>query len=284
MEARGRSPAAASSAWSCPTGCCPGRRSAPIGPVSPSGVIVKPPLGLSPAGGGRRGPRPRSPAGPRSSRTTRRWAIRPWCPLAERVRAVAKVLEPGVVYCPNVTGPSAGLIDRARMAVDLGATGAARRTRSPRASTRLVALREADLGRADLRPPGRVGTVGPQPVVRPDGRRPGPPAPPVRGRLRRGRRFRRHAVRVRRRGARQPGRPPGRAAARPVRPSPPWAAGWAPTDVRAQVGRGRRRRAAAPPRLEGLRRGRAGWRRPSGARSTACDPAHDRVARRLRSA
>ncbi|MDP9070380.1 MAG: RuBisCO large subunit C-terminal-like domain-containing protein [Actinomycetota bacterium] len=47
----------------------------------------------------------------------------PWCPLADRVRAVAKVCDPSVTYCANVTGPSAMLLDRARRAVDLGATG-----------------------------------------------------------------------------------------------------------------------------------------------------------------
>ncbi len=47
----------------------------------------------------------------------------PWCPLEDRVRAVAGVLRPGVVYCPNVTGPSATLLDRAARAVELGATG-----------------------------------------------------------------------------------------------------------------------------------------------------------------
>jgi len=46
-----------------------------------------------------------------------------WCPLDERVRAVAKALEPGVVYCPNVTGSSVTLVDRARRVVELGATG-----------------------------------------------------------------------------------------------------------------------------------------------------------------
>lgn len=46
-----------------------------------------------------------------------------WCPLDERVRAVAKVLAPGVVYCPNITGPSSTLAGRARRVVDLEVTG-----------------------------------------------------------------------------------------------------------------------------------------------------------------
>jgi len=108
------------------------------------GVIVKPPLGLSPpevadvaraavAGG----------AGFVKDDET--LGDPPWCPLVDRVRAVVEVLEPGVVYCPNVTGPSATLLERARTAVDLGATGL---LVNPFAQglDGLVALREAALG------------------------------------------------------------------------------------------------------------------------------------------
>lgn len=86
------------------------------------GLIFKPALGLSPrkmgdvaraaVAGGARFLKDDEILGDRSS-----------CPLAERVRAVAKALEPGVVYCPNVTGPPLTLLDRARTAVDSGATG-----------------------------------------------------------------------------------------------------------------------------------------------------------------
>jgi ribulose 1,5-bisphosphate carboxylase large subunit-like protein len=104
-----------------PDGLLPGPAfGAPAGDVV--GVIVKPALGLSPAevgdvaraavAGGARFVKDDEIAGDRAS-----------CPLAERVRAVAKALEPGVVYCPNVTGPPLTLLDRARAAVDLGATG-----------------------------------------------------------------------------------------------------------------------------------------------------------------
>lgn len=108
------------------------------------GVIVKPPLGLTPAevagvarvaiGGGARFVKDDETLGDP-----------PWCPLAERVGAVAKVLEPGVVYCPNVTGPSATLLDRARRAVDLGATGLLVNPFAQGLGS-LVALREAGLG------------------------------------------------------------------------------------------------------------------------------------------
>ena len=46
-----------------------------------------------------------------------------WCPLEERVKAVAAACGRSVVYCPNVTGPSDGLVERALRAVELGATG-----------------------------------------------------------------------------------------------------------------------------------------------------------------
>ena len=46
-----------------------------------------------------------------------------WCPLEDRVRAVAAALPPSVVYCANVTGPVDTLVDRARRVVEAGATG-----------------------------------------------------------------------------------------------------------------------------------------------------------------
>jgi ribulose 1,5-bisphosphate carboxylase large subunit-like protein len=45
-----------------------------------------------------------------------------WCPLADRVRAVAEVLPATVRYAPNVTGPVDSLLARAERAVELGAT------------------------------------------------------------------------------------------------------------------------------------------------------------------
>ena len=69
----------------------------------------------------------------------------PWCPLAERVKAVAGACERAVTYCPNVTGPSATLLDRARRAVDLGASGVMVNAFAQGLDA-VVALREAGLG------------------------------------------------------------------------------------------------------------------------------------------
>lgn len=45
-----------------------------------------------------------------------------WCPLEERVRAVAAALPDGVLYAANVSGPVESLLGRAARAVELGAT------------------------------------------------------------------------------------------------------------------------------------------------------------------
>jgi ribulose 1,5-bisphosphate carboxylase large subunit-like protein len=68
-----------------------------------------------------------------------------WCRLEDRVRAVAAVLRPGVVYCPNVTGPTASLIPRAARAVELGATGLMVNALAQGLDS-VLALRQADLG------------------------------------------------------------------------------------------------------------------------------------------
>ena len=133
------------------------------------GVIVKPALGLTPAevagvaraavAGGATFVKDDEISGDRRS-----------CPLAERVRAVAAVLEPGVVYCANVTGPAPTLLDRARRAVDLGATGLLVNPFGQGIAS-LVALREAELGvplfahRAGSGPWARNPDVGPTGAV-----------------------------------------------------------------------------------------------------------------------
>lgn len=108
------------------------------------GVIVKPSLGLSPAGvadvvaaavGG----------GARWVKDDEVLADPPWCPLEERVRSVVPRLEAGVVYFANVTGPAAGLADRARKVVELGATGVMVAA-VPQGLDGVVALRRAELG------------------------------------------------------------------------------------------------------------------------------------------
>ena len=68
-----------------------------------------------------------------------------WCPLEDRVRAVAAVLRPGVVYCPNVTGPTATLLARAARVVELGATGLMVNAFAQGLDS-VLALRQADLG------------------------------------------------------------------------------------------------------------------------------------------
>jgi ribulose-bisphosphate carboxylase large chain len=69
----------------------------------------------------------------------------PWCRLEERVRAVVSVLANGTIYCPNVTGPSASLLDRARRVVELGATGVMVNAFTQGLDA-VLALRTAELG------------------------------------------------------------------------------------------------------------------------------------------
>ena len=68
-----------------------------------------------------------------------------WCPLEERVRAVAAVLPDGVRYAANVTGPVESLLSRARRAVELGAS-AVMVNAFAQGLDSLRALREAELG------------------------------------------------------------------------------------------------------------------------------------------
>ena len=68
-----------------------------------------------------------------------------WCPLEERVRAVAAAIPESVRYAPNVTGPVDGLLRRAERAVELGASALMVNAFAQGLDT-LRALREADLG------------------------------------------------------------------------------------------------------------------------------------------
>ncbi|MGI8803827.1 MAG: RuBisCO large subunit C-terminal-like domain-containing protein [Solirubrobacteraceae bacterium] len=71
----------------------------------------------------------------------------PICPLEDRVRAMVEVLtdHPGVVYCPNVTGPSGTLVQRAARVVELGATGVMVNAFAQGLDS-ILSLRQADLG------------------------------------------------------------------------------------------------------------------------------------------
>ena len=152
-----------------PEGLLPGPAFGAVGPPVTVGVIVKPPLGLRPSEVADVA-RAAVAGGAGFLKDAETLGDPPWCPLAERARAVAKVLEPGVVYCPNVTGPSVTLLDRARAAVDLGATGL---LVDPFAQglDSLVALREAGLEvplfahRAGSGPWARNAAFGPSGAV-----------------------------------------------------------------------------------------------------------------------
>src|ERR687887_223797 len=83
------------------------------------GAIVKPPLGLAPrefaetAAALVRG-------GAELIKDDELLGDQEWCPLEERVRAVAAAIPEGVRYAANVTGPVDGLLRRAERAVVLG--------------------------------------------------------------------------------------------------------------------------------------------------------------------
>jgi ribulose-bisphosphate carboxylase large chain len=108
------------------------------------GVIVKPSLGLVPADVGDVA-RAAVASGAVFVKDDEILGNPEWCPLDERVRAVAKALEAGVVYCANITGPSVTLVERARRVVDLGATGVMVNAFAQGLDS-VLALRQADLG------------------------------------------------------------------------------------------------------------------------------------------
>jgi ribulose 1,5-bisphosphate carboxylase large subunit-like protein len=108
------------------------------------GVIVKPALGLTPPEVGEVA-RAAVAGGAGFIKDDEILGDPDWCPLTARVAAVARVLEPGVVYCANVTGRATSLVDRARQAVALGATGIMVNAFA-QGLDGLLALREAELG------------------------------------------------------------------------------------------------------------------------------------------
>lgn len=78
-----------------------------------------------------------------------------WCPLVDRVRAVAARLPEGILYAANVSGSADGLVDRAKAAVDAGATALMVNV-GTQGLDAVRALRCLDLGRPILA--HRVGT------------------------------------------------------------------------------------------------------------------------------
>lgn len=86
------------------------------------GVIVKPSLGLSP-GAVAGVVAAATGAGARFVKDDELLGDPEWCPLEERVKAVADVLPDGATYCANVTGPAETLVERAGRVVESGATG-----------------------------------------------------------------------------------------------------------------------------------------------------------------
>jgi ribulose-bisphosphate carboxylase large chain len=114
------------------------------GPGNAIGVIVKPSLGLSPMEVAETA-RVAVAAGATFVKDDETLGDPAWCPLEDRVRAVAAVLGPGVVYCANITGPTASLLDRARRVIELGATGVMVNAFAQGLDS-VLALREATLG------------------------------------------------------------------------------------------------------------------------------------------
>jgi ribulose 1,5-bisphosphate carboxylase large subunit-like protein len=108
------------------------------------GAIVKPPLGLAPrefaetAAALARG-------GADLIKDDELLGNQDWCPLEERVRAVAAAIPAGVRYAANVSGPVDGLLRRAERAVELGAS-ALMVNAFAQGLDALRLLRETDLG------------------------------------------------------------------------------------------------------------------------------------------
>lgn len=105
------------------------------------GAIVKPSLGLSPAEVAATAAQLHA-AGADLVKDDELLGDPDWCPLAERVRAVAAE---GVTYAANITGPVESLLERARRVVALGA-GALMLNAFAEGLDALRALRAAELG------------------------------------------------------------------------------------------------------------------------------------------
>lgn len=130
-------------ALSLPDGLLPGPAFPPLPGVS-AGAIFKPSLGLSPAALGELASSIAA-GGAVLVKDDELLGDPAWCPLFDRVRAVAGALGSSVIYTPNITGPSAGLVDRALRAVELGATGVMVNAFAQGLDA-VLALRDAGLG------------------------------------------------------------------------------------------------------------------------------------------
>ena len=108
------------------------------------GAIVKPSLGLSP-GQVAATAKQLAAGGADLIKDDELLGDPQWCPLEERVSAVAAVLPDGVRYAANVTGPIDSLLDRAARVVELG-TGAVMVNAFAQGLDSLRALRAAGLG------------------------------------------------------------------------------------------------------------------------------------------
>jgi ribulose-bisphosphate carboxylase large chain len=105
------------------------------------GAIVKPSLGLTPAEVAETAAK-LTAAGADLVKDDELLGDPDWCPLEERVRAVAAA---GVNYAVNVTGPADTLLERARRVVELGA-GAVMINAFAQGLAALRALRDAEFG------------------------------------------------------------------------------------------------------------------------------------------
>lgn len=128
---------------SLPAGLLPGPA---LGPVAGRrvGVIVKPSLGLAPAEVAAVA-WAAAAGGAALVKDDELMGDPAWCPLEDRVRAVVAAVGAEVAYCPNVTGPSATLLDRARRVVELGAGGVMVNAFAQGLDS-VLALRDAGLG------------------------------------------------------------------------------------------------------------------------------------------
>jgi ribulose 1,5-bisphosphate carboxylase large subunit-like protein len=133
------------------------------------GAIVKPSLGLSPAEVAATAAR-LAAGGADLIKDDELLGDQHWCPLEERVRAVAAAIPPTARYAANVTGPVGSLLARAARAVELGA-GALMVNAFAQGLDAVRALRAADLGvpvfahRVGAALWARDGTFGVAPAV-----------------------------------------------------------------------------------------------------------------------